>query len=61
MKISALAAMIAVLSLLATSAAEAIVPSGHGGEVRNGQAQGQSSGVHTDGGNAGANTGDVHK
>jgi hypothetical protein len=54
MRISALAALIAVLSILATSAADAIVPSGHGGELHNGQAQGQNGGgVHSDGGNGG--------
>jgi hypothetical protein len=59
MKISALAALIAVLSILATSAAEAIVPSGHGGEFHNGQAQGQSGGRVDDDGGRGGMSGDV--
>jgi hypothetical protein len=59
MKISALAALIAVLSVLATSVAEAGVSTGHGGETRYGQAQGQSGGgVDNDGGRGGM-SGDV--
>ena len=61
MKISALAALIAILSILATSAAEAAVARGHGGEVHNGQAQRQNGGTRTEGGNGGANGGDVSR
>jgi hypothetical protein len=61
MKISALAALIAVLSTLATSVAQAMIQPGHGGEVHSSQVQGQNGGVHTDAGNGGANGGDIHK
>ena len=51
MKIPALMALTVVLSILAASAAQAVVQPGHGGEVRNGQSQGQNGGhVHNDGG-----------
>jgi hypothetical protein len=62
MKISALAALIAVLSIIAASAVQAASASGAGGDLRGGQSQGQNgSGATTQGGNGGANGGDVHK
>ena len=53
MKIPALTALTVVLSILAASAAQAAIPTGHGGETRNG-----SGHVHNDGGRGGL-SGDV--
>ena len=66
MKISALAALVAVLSTFAGSAAQAGGASGAGGDIRSGpnaasnsQSQGHGGDVHTDSGKSGASGGDV--